>query len=206
MHIIMLFQFFLLSLLPANESERMAAELSYIDMYKDIAIEEMHRSGIPASIKLAQGLLESQAGQSKLAQLANNHFGIKCKSTWEGPSYYKKDDDYDPKGRLTESCFRAYEQVSQSYIDHTDFLVHRQRYQDLFNYGREDYVNWAIGLQKCGYATDRRYSSKVISMIKKHDLHRFDKVEMPTKTSSTKVLVPTYRLPENYRPGDGQMK
>ena len=206
MHIIIVFQLFFLSLLSVNKSERMAAELSYIDMYKDIAIEEMHRSGIPASIKLAQGLLESQAGQSDLAQLANNHFGIKCKSTWAGPSYYKKDDDYDHKGHLTESCFRAYDHVRQSYIDHTDFLVHRQRYQDLFNYGREDYVNWAIGLQKCGYATDRRYSAKVIGMIEKHDLHRFDLVDVPTKTTSTKVLVPTYRLPENYQPGDGHIR
>lgn len=206
MQMIWVIHLVLVHFLSVDNSERMAAELSYIELYKDIAIEEMHRSGIPASIKLAQGLLESQAGQSDLAQQANNHFGIKCKSTWSGPSFYKKDDDYDQRGRLTESCFRAYDHVKQSYIDHTNFLVHRERYKDLFNYGKSDYVNWAIGLSRCGYATDKRYSSKVIQMIKKHNLHQYDLVQMPTRTTSTKVLVPTYRIPDNYQPGDGKRR
>lgn len=199
-------QLLLIKFLSPSESDRLAAEMNYIELYKDIAIAEMHRSGIPASIKLAQGLLESQAGSSELAQHANNHFGIKCKSTWSGPSFYKEDDDYDRRGRLTESCFRAYDHVRQSYVDHTNFLVHRERYKSLFNFGRQDYVNWAIGLQKCGYATDKRYSGKVIKLIEKHNLHQYDLVEMPTQKKPTKVLVPTYRLPENYQPGDGQKR
>ncbi|MDX1685066.1 MAG: glucosaminidase domain-containing protein [Saprospiraceae bacterium] len=204
MQVLLVFQILLLTVFSPSESNRLAIELNYIDLYKDIAIAEMHRSGIPASIKLAQGLLESQAGQSLLAQHANNHFGIKCKSTWSGPSFYKKDDDFDHKGQLMESCFRAYDHVKQSYIDHTNFLVHRERYKDLFSYGKEDYVNWAIGLQRCGYATDQRYSAKVIELIKKHDLHQFDKAAMPTKETSTKILLPTYRIPDDYKPGDGK--
>ena len=176
---------------------------NYIEIYKDIAIAEMHRSGIPASIKLAQGLLESHAGQSDLAQNANNHFGIKCKSTWEGPAFYKEDDDYDRQGRLLESCFRAYDFAEQSYRDHSDFLVNRERYQDLFNYGKQDYVNWAIGLSRCGYATDKRYAQKVINTIKKHNLDRFDMVQMPVQEKATDIMMPSYRLPDNYRPGDG---
>ena len=115
-------------LLKLNVSDDISAEASYVEKYSTIAVSEMHRSGIPASIKLAQGLLESQAGRSKLATEANNHFGIKCKKTWEGPTFYKKDDDRDHRGKLMKSCFRAYERAAQSYIDHTDFLLHRERY------------------------------------------------------------------------------
>lgn len=177
--------------------------LNYIDLYKDIAISEMHRSGIPASIKLAQGLLESQAGQSSLAQNANNHFGIKCKSTWSGPSFYKEDDDYDASGSLMESCFRAYDFAEQSYRDHSDFLVHRERYKSLFSYGNQDYVNWAIGLSRCGYATDKKYAQKVISTIQKWGLDQYDKVEMPVREKATEIMVPKYKIPAGYRPGDG---
>jgi len=189
--------------LAPNESNFAELQKNYIEIYKDIAISEMHRSGIPASIKLAQGLLESHAGQSELAQNANNHFGIKCKSTWSGPSFFKEDDDYDRRGKLLESCFRAYDFVEQSYRDHTDFLVHRQRYEDLFTYGNQDYVNWAIGLQRCGYATDKRYAQKVISTIKKHGLDQFDRIQMPIREKSTSVMLPKYRIPDDYRPGDG---
>ena len=180
-----------------------SAEDRYIQNYKDIAIAEMHRSGIPASIKLAQGLLESQAGKSPLAVKANNHFGIKCKKTWLGPTYYKKDDDRDHKGKLLESCFRAYDFDHQSYIDHTNFLLHRERYKDLFSYGRQDYVNWAIGLKRCGYATDRKYAQKLIKTIENYNLAQYDLEEAPTFSKSVKVTMPVYELPENYRPGDG---
>lgn len=187
----------------SDSNEYLELQKTYIDLYKDIAISEMHRSGIPASIKLAQGLLESQAGKSQLAQNANNHFGIKCKSTWSGPSFYKKDDDFDKQGRLMESCFRAYDFAEQSYRDHSDFLVHRERYSDLFAYGRQDYVNWAIGLSRCGYATDKKYAQKVIETIEKHDLHQYDLVEMPIREKATEIMLPKYRIPENYKPGDG---
>ncbi len=204
MQILWVLHIVLLSVSSDVANERAAIERNYIDTYRDIAIEEMHRSGIPASIKMAQGLIESQAGLSRLAQQANNHFGIKCKSTWNGPAYYKKDDDYDQHGRLTKSCFRAYDFVEQSFIDHTNFLVHRERYSDLFSYGKSDYVNWAIGLQRCGYATDKGYSKKVIRIIEKHGLAELDRAEMPTRKRSTKILLPAYKLPEDYRPGDGR--
>jgi flagellum-specific peptidoglycan hydrolase FlgJ len=204
MNVLMIFQLILLRLALPAEAATTAIEMQYIETYKDIAISEMHRSGIPASITLAQGLLESQAGRSDLALVAKNHFGIKCKSSWSGPSYYKEDDDLDHRGKLKPSCFRAYEHVKQSYIDHTDFLVHRERYESLFSYGKEDYVNWAIGLQRCGYATDKRYSNKVIGMIKKHGLHAFDAVTVPIKEKPTNVLMPAYKIPDNYRRGDGR--
>lgn len=148
--------------------------MQYIETYKDIAIAEMYRKGIPASIKLAQGMHESQYGKSKLAINARNHFGIKCKNYWTGQSFYHEDDDYDRSGALMKSCFRAYNTEMESYIDHSNFLYHTNRYSSLFDIDRTDYEAWARGLKECGYATDKRYVKKLISKIEKYNLAQYD--------------------------------
>ena len=166
--------FFIFSSFSINnsivESER------YIEDYKDLAVIEMHRSGIPASIILAQALVESRYGTSKLATNANNHFGIKCKSYWQGMTYYHKDDDYK-NGKLIDSCFRSYNTVLDSYVDHSYFLMTTPWYQELFSYSKTDYTNWAIGLKRCGYATNPKYADMLIKKIEQFDLGRFDRYE-----------------------------
>lgn len=156
----------------ATESEKMI----YIQTFKDIAINESMRSNIPTSIILAQGLLESEAGKSELARNSHNHFGIKCKSEWTGGKYYKQDDDRDEYGNLINSCFRVYTDVAQSYIDHSNFLMQRERYQRLFDFKKTDYINWAVGLQQCGYATNNQYALRLIDLIEKYELHHFDRL------------------------------
>lgn len=153
--------------LQAQNSDLTVEE--YIATYKDIAIQEMERSGIPASITLAQGIHESAYGNSTLAKKANNHFGIKCASDWDGKTYYKWDDD------ANKSCFRVYENAMSSYIDHTELLLKRTRYAFLFKYDRKDYKSWAKGLRKAGYATDPNYPNKLIHTIEKNNLAQYDK-------------------------------
>ena len=128
---------------------------------------------------IAQALHESNYGKSPLATKANNHFGIKCKTYWNGSTYYHKDDDLDKKGKLIDSCFRAYDRVHDSYIDHSNFLKHTAHYQHLFNLGSRDYVGWAHGLKSSGYATDPQYAEKLIRYIEKYNLHELDNVENP---------------------------
>ena len=150
---------------------------AYIYKYKDIAISEMARTGIPASIKLAQGLLESDWGRSELAKKANNHFGIKCGGIWDGDGYYIEDDDTDGNGKIIPSCFRVFGSSEESYIAHSEFLTSEDRsgrYAFLFDYNITDYKSWAEGLKKAGYATDRKYPSKLISIIEKYQLYQFD--------------------------------
>lgn len=147
---------------------------NYIDTYKDIAIIEMHRKGVPASIKLAQAILESSSGTSSFARTTNNHFGIKCKKIWKGDTFFHKDDDFNKKGELMKSCFRSYERVLESYVDHSNFLSSRKYYQELFFLSSYDYVGWAEGLQKCGYATDPDYAKKLINIIEREDLNQYD--------------------------------
>ncbi len=168
---------------------------AYIETYRDLAVQEMDRSGIPASIKLAQGILESGAGASTLSKKANNHFGIKCGSKWTGDTYYHKDDDYDRQGNLIKSCFRKYKSVRESYIAHTDFLMRGQRYAFLFNYPKTDYKNWAKGLKKAGYATNPRYADLLINIIKDYELHKFDKM-----TSEILVYQPETPTPGSTQP------
>ncbi len=151
----------------------------YIEKYKELAVVEMYRTGIPASITLAQGLHESNYGTSKLALEANNHFGIKCKSYWTGKTYYHKDDDYNKKGDLIESCFRAYNSDLDSYIDRSNFLLQSERYLPLFKFEKTDYESWAYGLKYCGYATDTKYSEKLIRKIERYNLQNFDTSEDP---------------------------
>ncbi|WP_035651931.1 glucosaminidase domain-containing protein [Flavobacterium sp. ASV13] len=140
---------------------------SYILQYKDIAMGNMQKYGIPASIILAQGILESGAGKGDLAVDANNHFGIKCHKDWLGESV-RHDDDAE------QECFRKYKEASESYRDHALFLVGKKRYESLFTYEKDDYKAWAKGLRACGYATDPNYPDKLISYIERYNLHQYD--------------------------------
>ncbi len=177
-----LFVIAFLSSLSINAGSPYFAEkvkLDYINEYKDIAIAEMYRTGIPASIILAQGLLESQAGTSDLAKNANNHFGIKCKSYWQGNTYFHKDDDYDKNGNLIKSCFRYYDSPIESYVDHSNFLMQSPNYSGLFELPKEDFAAWAWGLKKSGYATDKSYAVKLIKLIQEFELYKYDKAQNP---------------------------
>ena len=149
--------------------------LAYIEQYKTIVINEMQRTGIPASIKMAQAILESGSGRSTLAKQSNNHFGIKCGKDWKGKEVYRHDDDYRD-GLLVRSCFRAYDDPYDSFIAHSDFLSnpYSKRYKFLFNLDPTDYNAWAHGLKKAGYATDPAYPSKLISLIEKYQLYTLD--------------------------------
>ncbi len=163
---------------------------SYIKKFKDIAIREMYRSGIPASITLAQAIHESAWGQGTLARSSNNYFGIKCKDYWTGPTYYIEDDDYQ-NGKLIKSCFRAYEDIENSFVDHSNFLRDNPRYKKLFTYEIIDYESWAKGLQSCGYATDKQYAFKLIRTIERHGLHQYDapQVDIPALHIDTNAPV-----------------
>ncbi|HOK51331.1 MAG TPA: glucosaminidase domain-containing protein [Bacteroidales bacterium] len=147
----------------------------YIEKYKKIAVEEMKRSGIPASITLAQGILESGNGNSTLARKANNHFGIKCHN-WDGEKHYHDDDAKD-------ECFRKYDSAEESYRDHTDFLMKTPRYRFLFEYRSDDYKSWAHGLQKAGYATSKTYASDLIRTIEENKLYIFDSGDYTRKVN-----------------------
>ncbi|MFN7115824.1 MAG: glucosaminidase domain-containing protein [Saprospiraceae bacterium] len=149
----------------------------YIDKYKELAITEMQRTGIPASIKLGQALIESDAGRSDLARKANNHFGIKCNTDWEGKTFYKKDDDYNDQGEHIESCFRVYEDAEASFRGHSEFLLNPRkqfRYGQLFELDPRDYRGWAEGLRRAGYATNPSYSKRLIEVIERHKLYKYD--------------------------------
>ncbi len=159
--------------IPANSTPHE----DYIEKYKHLAIAEMERTNIPASITLAQGLHESALGKSELATLANNHFGIKCKNSWQGATFYKKDDDKDKDGTLIESCFRSYLSVEESYRDHSEFLMTRPWYAPLFDLEKTDYKGWAYGLKDAGYATDPKYPQKLIASIERWKLYQYDKVQ-----------------------------
>lgn len=158
----------------STDNARDLAAHDYISQYQEVAVTEMYRVGVPASITIAQALHESNIGQSELAQNANNHFGIKCKRYWKGGKYYYKDDDKDDHGTLIESCFRSYETVYDSYIDHSNFLNFTPHYRKLFDLSQTDYMGWAHGLKKAGYATDPAYAEKLISYIEKYDLALLD--------------------------------
>lgn len=156
-------------------SAQNATIIQYINTYKFIAIKEMQRSGVPAAIKLAQGILETQAGMSDLVQRSNNHFGIKCKTAWSGEKVYHDDDE---RGE----CFRAYARAEDSYKDHSDFLRNSQRYAFLFNLDPEDYEGWAKGLKKAGYATNPRYTQQVIKYIEDYNLNLYTLIALGKKS------------------------
>lgn len=146
----------------------------YILKYKDIAMQEMQRTGVPAAITLAQGIHETSAGQSVLVLKSNNHFGIKCKAEWQGPSVSHDDD-------ARGECFRKYSSPFDSYKDHSDFLATRSHYASLFRLDPTDYEAWAVGLKKAGYATNPKYPQILIKLIRDYDLQDYTLIAMGTK-------------------------
>jgi len=164
LHIILIF-----SLVELKAQKKRISIDEYLDTYKEICISEMKRTGIPASIKMAQAMLESDYGNSKLAIKANNHFGIKCHK-WEGEKIYHDDD-------AREECFRKYHKPETSFKDHSDFLTNSKRYSSLFEYDPDDYREWAKGLKKAGYATNPQYPQLLINLIEREKLYLLDKEE-----------------------------
>lgn len=153
----------------------------YIDLYKEIAMKEMIRTGVPASITLAQGIVETENGNSKLVKKSNNHFGIKCKETWTGPSVSHDDD-------APGECFRVYNNAEESYIDHSNFLRTRKHYNFLFSLDPADYKAWAYGLKKAGYATNPAYPALLIKYIERYNLNEYSLIALGKKTGSDPIL------------------
>jgi flagellum-specific peptidoglycan hydrolase FlgJ len=156
---------------------------AYILQYKNIAMSNMRKYGIPASIILAQGILESGSGQSNLALTANNHFGIKCYKDWNGESVYQDDD-------ASQECFRKYRKPEESYQDHADFITQKSRYASLFKLSKGDYKGWAKGLRAAGYATDPNYPEKLIGYIESYHLDQYDNMVLGKDYELDKSQVP----------------
>jgi len=154
----------------------------YIQQYKDAAITEMRRGGVPASIILAQGMLESSYGESELCKKSNNHFGIKCKNDWDGETTYHNDDE-------NGECFRVYASAAESYKDHTNFLKSRTWYAFLFKLSPTDYEGWAKGLKKAGYATEKEYANRLIKVIVDNDLQQYTLAGLADETTTTDTSV-----------------
>jgi flagellum-specific peptidoglycan hydrolase FlgJ len=161
----------------------------YVSTYAPAAVQEMLISGVPASITLAQGILESGDGNSVLAKVARNHFGIKCHGLWEGEKYYHDDD---AKGE----CFRVYPTVFDSYRDHSEFLRTRDRYADLFKLKLTDYKGWAHGLKSAGYATNPKYPELLIKIIEENDLTQYDRMTKPPKSGEKQPKEPRVATPK----------
>lgn len=153
----------------------------YIDTYSDVAKREMELHGIPASITLAQGILESGSGKGELTLRSNNHFGIKCHRGWKGERVYHDDDE-------DQECFRKYANPAYSFTDHSLFLTGRSRYAGLFKLPKDDYKGWARGLKKAGYATDRKYPNKLISLIERYKLYKYDAEVLGKKPEDAKKV------------------
>ncbi len=177
------------SVFVARADVKLKPYQDYIRKYAPDAMRQQIKYGVPASITLAQGLLESNAGNSELARTSNNHFGIKCHSSWDGPSVRYFDD-----GEM--SCFRKYGKVLDSYNDHSEFLVNRPRYDFLFDLNVRDYKAWARGLKKAGYATDRQYANKLIRLIELYDLNEYTKIACNPRKAR--------RLMRQWKDGPGQ--
>ncbi|MFN8306258.1 MAG: LysM peptidoglycan-binding domain-containing protein [Ferruginibacter sp.] len=171
--------------LHVRAQERITIE-EYVARFRDIAVSEMKRSGVPAAITLAQGILESENGNSELVKKSNNHFGIKCKSTWAGDSV-NHDDDAEGE------CFRAYANAEDSYRDHSNFLKGNQRYASLFNLNPEDYKAWARGLKKAGYATNPRYPDLLIKYIEQYNLQQYTLVALNKMAAPDTMAADTLR-------------
>src|SRR5690606_37398803 len=173
----------------------------YISLYAPVAMQSMKMYGIPASIKLAQGILESGSGNGTLCREANNHFGIKCKDEWTGETISHTDDAPD-------ECFRKYKSALESYNDHSEFIAHRVYYKNLFTLDKSDYSAWAKGLKKAGYATDPKYAQKLISIIERYKLYEYDQKVLgnntvettpaKTETNQTTVLEQIYKVQAGY--------
>ncbi len=174
---------FALSMATMLHAQNMTIE-EYINTYKDLAVQEMIRTGVPASITLAQGIVETESGNSKLVKKSNNHFGIKCKETWTGPTVSHDDD-------ARGECFRKYESAEQSYIDHSDFLRTRKHYHFLFGLDPADYKAWAYGLKKAGYATNPAYPQMLIKYIEKYNLNEYSLIALGKKKAEEPFIVKT---------------
>lgn len=188
---ILLISIFTLIILPAHSQKQNTS--AYIKKYKDLAIKEMKTYEIPASITLAQGILESGNGNSQLAKQGNNHFGIKCHDTWDGKTI-RRDDD------AKKECFRKYNSVADSYRDHSEFLTTRGHYSPLFNLKFTDYKAWARGLQKAGYATNEKYATLLIRIIEENNLHQYDDQKLlaniTTPESDSREIDPNISMPD----------
>lgn len=171
----------LLSVLSAQAEQQNHTTEDYIDLWKSTAIEQMHSHKIPASITLAQGILESGNGNSRLARQANNHFGIKCHENWTGGTFYQDDDE-------ANECFRSYLTPAESYNDHSLFLTSRPRYANLFTLSITDYEGWAHGLKSAGYATNPKYASLLIGLIEKYQLSQYDLYPAPEKQENYAIV------------------
>jgi LysM repeat protein len=174
---------FLATLMLASNAQKEKA-YNYIAQYKDIAIAEMQRSGVPASITLAQGILESSYGESDLCKNSNNHFGIKCKTEWNGDKVYHDDD-------TKQECFRSYPSAAESYKDHSNFLRTRTWYDFLFKLDPTDYVSWAKGLKKAGYATEKDYPQKLIKVINDYNLNQYTLIALNKLPNDNQSLAST---------------
>ncbi|MHA4808169.1 glucosaminidase domain-containing protein [Flavitalea flava] len=172
------------------QAQKSVDVINYINTYKSLAISEMQRSGIPASIILAQGIHETEAGTSDLVQRSNNHFGIKCKDDWKGGTVFHDDDS---KGE----CFRSYDNSTDSYRDHSEFLLRSSRYAFLFKLNPEDFEGWAYGLRKAGYATNIRYSQILIKIIRDYNLQQYSLIAMGKLNPSEEIVL--------RNPGDGNV-
>ena len=179
----------LLMILPLLSIAQNKVTKDYVEKYKGIAIREMKRTGIPASITLAQGILESASGESNLAKQFNNHFGIKCKTEWTGPKTYQNDD-------TKNECFRVYPNADSSYRDHSNFLKNRPYYASLFELDPVDDTAWAYGLKKAGYATERDYPQRLLKIIDDYELAQYNFPELvaedsilATQPQQTKAIV-----------------
>jgi LysM repeat protein len=170
----------------SQPSEKKLTPNDYITRYKEDAIKEMYQYGIPASITLAQGMLESGNGNSALSVYANNHFGIKCHKDWTGPSYILDDDEKN-------ECFRKYQDVLDSYSDHSQFLRTRERYAFLFELPKTDYKGWARGLKEAGYATHPKYADQLIDLIEQYKLYELDK-DIVLATRNVKEKAPQVKF------------
>ena len=194
-YLLSLFCFFLVSSNCLFAQSRSSAYSTYIDQYSDLAIKHMEKYKIPASITLAQGILESGAGKSELAREGNNHFGIKCHSDWTGDRVHREDDG-------PNDCFRSYKNANDSFEDHARFLTERSRYAVLFTLDIKDYKAWAKGLQNCGYATNKAYANRLIQLIEEHELYKYDtKKGIKYEKQSTPNISPShsYNKQNNHR-------
>lgn len=173
----------------SQPAEPRMSKQEYIERYKEQAIREMHASGVPASITLAQGMLESDYGNSPLAKYANNHFGIKCHKEWTGPTFIQDDDEEN-------ECFRKYYSVYDSYRDHSEFLRTRDRYASLFELKTTDYKGWAHGLKKAGYATNPRYADLLIRIIEENKLYEYDRIIKLPEEDTVPALAERHHKPQ----------
>lgn len=181
----------LLAISGLAQAQREKAD-TYINAYKEIAIAEMQRTGVPASITLAQGILESQYGESDLAKTSNNHFGIKCKPEWTGARTYHDDDE-------KKECFRVYPSVEESYKDHSNFLRTRDHYAFLFKLDPTDDSGWAYGLKKAGYATEKDYPQRLLQIINNYQLQQYSRIALERNDTTATTSTPTSTTIKNTR-------